>query len=45
MSESIIQMLLDLQQLGALPTALSSLFHAHCSVGQSPFLTLSQTLP
>jgi len=38
MSENIVQMLLELQQLGARPTALQSLFHAHHPLVQSLFL-------
>jgi len=32
MSENAVQMLLELCQLGAMTTALGSLFHAHCSL-------------
>lgn len=30
-------MLLGLRQLEAVPTALGTLFHAHCSLGSEPF--------
>lgn len=39
MSKSGVQMLLELQQLGAMLTALESLFHAHCSLVENLFLT------
>jgi len=38
MSENLIQTLLELQQLGAVPTALGSLFHAHTPSGHEPLL-------
>ena len=40
-SESDIQMLLELRQLGAVPSALGSPFHAHCPLVQHLFLTPS----
>jgi len=39
-SESTVQILLELQQLRAVPTALGSLFHAHSSLIQNPQLPL-----
>ena len=38
MIESVVQMPLELQQLGAVPAALGSLFHAHHPLVQSLFL-------
>ena len=43
MSKSGVQMLLELQQLGAMLTALESLFHAHCSLVENLFLTPNLT--
>ena len=37
MSESAVQMLLELQQLGAVPTALGRLFQTPPSSGEEPF--------
>ena len=37
--ESADQTLLELLQLGAVPAALGRLFHAHCSLVQTPSLT------
>jgi len=45
MAESVVQMHLELQQLGPVPTALRSLFHAHCLLVKDLFQTLSLTLP
>ena len=39
MSESVVQMLLELWQLRATITALDSQFHAHCPLVQNLFLT------
>lgn len=43
MSESSFQMLLELRQLRALPTALGRLLHAHCLLVQTLSLTPTQT--
>jgi len=43
--ESIVQTLLELQQLGAVTTALRSLFHAHHPLVKNLFLTSNLTLP
>ena len=40
-SESTVQMLLELRQLGAVSTAQGSLFHAHCLLLQTLSLTPS----
>jgi len=45
MSESISQMLIEFQQLDAVPTALGSLFHAHHSLVKSLSLASNLTLP
>jgi len=45
MSESAVQTLCELQQLSTVPTALRSLFHAHCSFVKNLSLTSSLTLP
>jgi len=45
MPESIVQTLLELQQLETMTTALGSLFHAHCSVVKNLFLMPIVTLP
>ena len=45
MIESIVQTLLELQQLGAMTTALGSLFHAHHPLVKNLFLTPSLTFP
>jgi len=44
MSESSVQMLLELWQISALPAALGSLFHAHHPLVQKLFLTLNLSL-
>jgi len=41
MSESGVQMLLELQQLGVLPTAMGNLFHAHRPLAQILYRTPS----
>jgi len=43
MSKSIVQILFELQQLGAMTTALMYLFHAHCPLLKN--LSLPPTLP
>ena len=45
LSESTVQLLLEFQQLGAVTTALGSLFHAHLLSGEEPFLKTHLSLP
>lgn len=44
LSESVVQTLFEFQQLGAMHTALQSLFHAHCPVVKKIFSIPSLTL-
>lgn len=44
-TDGIIQMLLELHQLGAVTAALQSLFHASCLTVNNFFLTLNPNLP
>ena len=45
MSESAVQMLLEILQLGAMHSALGSLLHAHCPLEQNVSLTPSCPFP
>ena len=45
MPRSILQILLELQQLRAMSTALGRLFHAHRLLVKNPPLTPNLTLP
>jgi len=45
MSESVVQMILALGQLGALPTGLGSLFNAHCPLVKNLFPNPQPALP
>ena len=45
MSEGIVQMLLELWQLGVILSALGSLFLVQCPLVKNLFLTLNLTLP
>jgi len=45
MSESTAQTLLELQQLGAVPTALGRLFHVHCTPVKNLFIIPKLTEP